>query len=64
MITSATRYCPVCGKEFDVGFYIDYAYKKRINGQVVLYCGYNCMRTVEKEIEALNKPIIELYDNK
>ena len=44
--------CPICGQMFDVSFYTDYAYKKSIHGKVILFCGYNCMRVVEKQREA------------
>ena len=54
--------CPVCGQMFDIGFYSDYIYKKSINGKVILFCGYNCMRTVEKQLEK-NKKVKKRDDN-
>ena len=47
--------CPVCGQTFDVRFYAKYAYKKSINRKIILFCGYNCMRTAEKQLEETKK---------
>ena len=55
MVDSGLRKCAVCGKTFDISFYNNYAYKKLIKGKLELYCGYNCFRVVDKELEKQEK---------
>ena len=60
-MTAGLKTCPVCGQIFDISFFTDYVYKKSINGQTVFYCGYNCMRTVEKKMEKSKKALTDEY---
>ena len=55
MLLGNLKTCPVCGQIFDISFYTDYAYRKSIHGKTILFCGYSCMRTVEKQLEAEEK---------
>lgn len=54
-MTHELKKCPVCGKEFDISYYVNYVYKKSMNGRTIHYCGYNCMRVVEREQEELER---------
>lgn len=49
------KICPICGKEFYTGQYIDYVYKRTIDGKILYFCGWNCMRKSDKEQEGKKK---------
>lgn len=42
-----SKKCPVCGKEFVLAPYS--IYKITVKGKVIYTCGWNCLRTLEKE---------------